>query len=93
MNSAAGVWGGPGVRALPVPRPPSPSLPRYIFAKNHFEAGHLQPLEWAVYQDWHNFLLRHLGPRVTLHGFLYLRAMPQVGAGGTPTRVWRGGGL
>ncbi|XP_009949900.1 PREDICTED: deoxyguanosine kinase, mitochondrial, partial [Leptosomus discolor] len=25
---------------------------RYIFAKNLFEAGHLQPLEWAIYQDW-----------------------------------------
>ncbi|KFO89964.1 hypothetical protein N320_07473, partial [Buceros rhinoceros silvestris] len=51
-----------------------------------FEAGHLQPLEWAVYRDWHSFLLRHLGPHVTLHGFLYLRATPQVAAGG------RGGG-
>ncbi|NWR64812.1 DGUOK protein, partial [Bucorvus abyssinicus] len=50
---------------------------RYVFAKNLFEAGHLQPLEWAVYRDWHSFLLRHLGPRVILHGFLYLRATPQ----------------
>ncbi|NXY92121.1 DGUOK protein, partial [Alcedo cyanopectus] len=50
---------------------------RYVFAKNLFEAGHLQPLEWAVYQDWHKFLLRHLGPSTTLHGFLYLRATPK----------------
>ncbi|KFW12068.1 hypothetical protein N326_06692, partial [Eurypyga helias] len=34
---------------------------RYVFAKNLFEAGHLQPLEWAIYQDWHSFLLRQLG--------------------------------
>ncbi|XP_065507560.1 deoxyguanosine kinase, mitochondrial [Caloenas nicobarica] len=50
---------------------------RYIFAKNLFEAGHLQPLEWTIYQDWHGFLLRQLGPRAALHGFLYLRATPQ----------------
>ncbi|NXS55218.1 DGUOK protein, partial [Brachypteracias leptosomus] len=50
---------------------------RYVFAKNLFEVGHLQPLEWAIYRDWHEFLLRHLGPHTTLHGFLYLRATPQ----------------
>ncbi|KFU94385.1 hypothetical protein M959_11397, partial [Chaetura pelagica] len=50
---------------------------RYVFAKNLFEVGHLQPLEWAIYQDWHSFLLQQLGPRATLQGFLYLRAEPQ----------------
>ncbi|NXJ80576.1 DGUOK protein, partial [Trogon melanurus] len=50
---------------------------RYVFAKNLFEAGHLQPPPWAVYRDWHGFVLRHLGPPPALHGFLYLRATPQ----------------
>ncbi|KAM9516386.1 deoxyguanosine kinase, mitochondrial [Guaruba guarouba] len=50
---------------------------RYVFAKHLSEAGHLQPLEWAIYQDWHSFLLRQLGPRTVLHGLLYLRATPQ----------------
>ncbi|NXN10077.1 DGUOK protein, partial [Indicator maculatus] len=49
----------------------------YIFAKNLSEAGHLQPLEWAIYQDWHEFLVRQLGTHLALHGFLYLRATPQ----------------
>lgn len=54
------------------------SIPRYVFAKNLFETGHLDMLEWAIYQEWHSFLLQELGDRATLHGFLYLRATPQV---------------
>lgn len=53
------------------------SIPRYVFAKNLFETGHLDMLEWAIYQEWHSFLLQELGDRATLHGFLYLRATPQ----------------
>ncbi|NXX75319.1 DGUOK protein, partial [Urocolius indicus] len=49
----------------------------YIFAKNLSEAGQLSALEWAIYQDWHSFLLQQLRPRAALHGFLYLQAMPQ----------------
>uniref|UniRef100_A0A8C6ZNQ9 Deoxyguanosine kinase n=1 Tax=Nothoprocta perdicaria TaxID=30464 RepID=A0A8C6ZNQ9_NOTPE len=33
---------------------------RYVFAKSLFEAGHLDALEWAIYQDWHSFLLQEL---------------------------------
>ncbi|XP_034286524.1 deoxyguanosine kinase, mitochondrial [Pantherophis guttatus] len=51
---------------------------RYIFAKNLFEIGHMTEIEWIIYQDWHNFLLQTFGNQLALHGFLYLRAPPEV---------------
>nr|XP_020635781.1 deoxyguanosine kinase, mitochondrial [Pogona vitticeps] len=51
---------------------------RYVFAKNLFEIGHLADIEWVIYQDWHTFLLRAFEDRLDLHGFLYLRAPPEV---------------
>ncbi|XP_007430932.1 deoxyguanosine kinase, mitochondrial [Python bivittatus] len=51
---------------------------RYIFAKNLFEIGHLTEIEWIIYQDWHTFLLQTFGDQLALHGFLYLRAPPEV---------------
>ena len=55
------------------------SLLRYIFAKNMFELGCINPTEWAVYQDWHTFLVEQFDHQVALEGIIYLRASPQVG--------------
>ncbi|KAJ7305310.1 hypothetical protein JRQ81_011229 [Phrynocephalus forsythii] len=51
---------------------------RYVFAKNLFEGGHLAKMEWVIYQDWHTFLLQAFEGQLDLHGFLYLRAPPEV---------------
>lgn len=54
------------------------AFPRYVFAKNQFEIGHLSEIEWTIYQDWHTFLVQEFGDRIALHGFLYLQASPEV---------------
>lgn len=56
----------------------SVSSVRYIFALNMFELGCINSTEWAVYQDWHSFLVEHFGHQVELEGIIYLRAPPQV---------------
>lgn len=43
-----------------------------------FELGHINSTEWAVYQDWHSFLVEQFGPKVQLEGIVYLRASSQV---------------
>ncbi|XP_062874407.1 deoxyguanosine kinase, mitochondrial [Trichomycterus rosablanca] len=50
---------------------------RYIFAKNQSELGSINSTEWAVYQDWHSFLVEQFGAKVQLEGIIYLRAPPQ----------------
>uniref|UniRef100_A0A673KW05 deoxyguanosine kinase n=1 Tax=Sinocyclocheilus rhinocerous TaxID=307959 RepID=A0A673KW05_9TELE len=50
---------------------------RYIFALNMFELGCINSTEWAVYQDWHSFLVEQFGHRIQLEGIIYLRASPQ----------------
>ncbi|KAJ8380250.1 hypothetical protein SKAU_G00010280 [Synaphobranchus kaupii] len=50
---------------------------RYIFALNMFELGCISPTEWAVYQNWHSFLLEQFGWSLQLEGIIYLRAPPE----------------
>ncbi|XP_028313006.1 deoxyguanosine kinase, mitochondrial isoform X2 [Gouania willdenowi] len=50
---------------------------RYIFALNMFELGCINATEWAVYQDWHSFLVEEFGHQVELEGVIYLRAPPE----------------
>lgn len=50
---------------------------RYVFAKSLFELGHLNPVEWAMYQEWHTFLTLEFKKRVALNGIVYLQASPE----------------
>ncbi|XP_041956720.1 deoxyguanosine kinase, mitochondrial isoform X2 [Alosa sapidissima] len=50
---------------------------RYIFALTMFQLGCINATEWAVYQDWHSFLLEQFGRLVQLEGIIYLRAPPE----------------
>ncbi|XP_043938975.1 deoxyguanosine kinase, mitochondrial-like isoform X2 [Protopterus annectens] len=51
---------------------------RYVFAKAVSEMHFINEVEWAIYQDWHNFLMQELGTRLCLDGIIYLRASPEV---------------
>ncbi|KAG9490523.1 hypothetical protein GDO78_006062 [Eleutherodactylus coqui] len=49
---------------------------RFVFAKALSELGHLNEMEWSLYQDWHSFLIEEFGKRAALDGIIYLRATP-----------------
>ncbi|XP_072002478.1 deoxyguanosine kinase, mitochondrial-like isoform X2 [Engystomops pustulosus] len=50
---------------------------RFVFAKALFELGHLNEIEWTLYQEWHSFLIEEFGKRAALDGIIYLRASPE----------------
>ena len=49
---------------------------RYCFAKNCYEMGVMQPLEWQLYRDWFNWLVEGYTTKPT--GFIYLKTDPEV---------------
>ncbi len=49
---------------------------RYCFAKNCYEMGAMQPLEWQLYCDWFGWLVESYTTKPT--GFIYLQTDPTV---------------
>ncbi len=49
---------------------------RYCFAKNCYEMGVMQPLEWQLYRDWFTWLVD--GYTVKPTGFIYLQTEPSI---------------
>ncbi len=48
---------------------------RYCFAKNCFEQGFMNKLEWELYQEWFSWLVETYLPKPD--GFIYLRTTPK----------------
>ncbi len=49
---------------------------RYCFAKNAFELGMMNQLEWKLYQEWFNWLISFCSQRP--HAFIYLYTEPEI---------------
>lgn len=49
---------------------------RYCFAKNAYEQGHMNALEWKLYTEWFAWLVDGYVPKPT--AFIYLQADPKI---------------